>query len=195
MQLRGVHCRAFSVADSRTVRIAKPEPDCSADARAEHASEHDAALAGAERCADQHAKLGAVWVPVALAYACAEQRSRVQLAAAFSVADSRTVRIAEPEPDCSADARAEHASEHDVAELCSYSRTVERPIESSHAFAIKCRSIQLLATVAVTIAGTLFFPEHRVVSSADQNSLACTEHAADNGCALSGAVAGPDPRP
>ena len=38
-----------------------------------------------------------------------------QLAATFFGADSCTLGVAEPEPDCCSIARAEHASEHDAA--------------------------------------------------------------------------------
>ncbi len=58
-----------------------------------------AAVPGSERFAHRHAELGAVWVPIVVAHACAEQRRCVQLAATFFVADSCAVGVAEPEPD------------------------------------------------------------------------------------------------
>ena len=110
----------------------------------------------------RHAELGAVWVPIVVAHACTKQRGRVQLAAAFFVADSCTFGVAEPEPDCCSIARAEHASEHDstVSDSERFAHrhaelgTVWVPIIVAHACTKQRCRIQLAATFLVADSGT-----------------------------------------
>ncbi len=71
--------------------------------------------AGPERSADGHAQPEAVSIPIAHAHACADRCGRVQLDAAYAVADAAAVRIAEPRPNRGPESRAEAAADHAAA--------------------------------------------------------------------------------